>query len=269
MEGVEQSAAIIGPGIAGVVAAHHLVEIGLVRLQSAQRQGMRGDQRGIELRAIDRQGQRFAELHQPVSRFIRVPENGGGGIIHVAAHARDDRRRERHLVVAQLHHERIIISKLCRVHRRVKQISFLVRIAVQIIKFIRAVAEGDDFVMRVMQRAAGGVRGDDARAEQFRIRVARQREVDALLSAKVAAVSISGVPAPVQMRDDEGDRANIDGQILVATLAKLNPTGLVQWAPDEAWRLADNCSLPLPTADAMIAFGDVATACSVAARTTS
>lgn len=96
--------------------------------------------------------------------------------------------------------------------------------------------------------------------------LARKREVDALLSARVAMVSVSGVPAPVQMRDNEDDRANIDSQALAATLTKLDPTGPVQWAPDEAWRLADNSSFPLPTADAMIVFAAAAGAAYKALR---
>ncbi|HEX3065420.1 MAG TPA: hypothetical protein VHQ39_08050 [Dongiaceae bacterium] len=78
----------------------------------------------------------------------------------------------------------------------------------------------------------------------------RRSEVDALLLAKsVAGVKIPNVPAPIQVRD--GDRANIDGQALFATLAK---SGAPQWPADSYWRLADNSNFPLATADAMIGF---------------
>lgn len=79
---------------------------------------------------------------------------------------------------------------------------------------------------------------------------ARRADVDDLLLVKSGAgVTIANVPAPVQVRD--GDRANIDGQALFASLAK---SGLLQWPPDSAWRLADNNAFAIPTADAMIGF---------------
>lgn len=82
--------------------------------------------------------------------------------------------------------------------------------------------------------------------------VQRRAEVSAALEAKAAVgVVIQGVAAPVQMRD--GDRANLDGAVMQASLTLTNPA--IGWAPGFAWRLADNSMLPLPTAQSVIAFG--------------
>lgn len=80
----------------------------------------------------------------------------------------------------------------------------------------------------------------------------RRAEVSAALEAKATAgITIQGVNAPVQMRD--GDRANLDGAVMQASLSLTNPA--VGWAPGFAWRLADNSMLPLPTPQSVIGFG--------------
>ncbi|MGH6879269.1 hypothetical protein [Hypericibacter sp.] len=122
--------------------------------------------------------------------------------------------------------------------------------------FPEAAPEGAQFVDGAPERAGDRWDGAGWAPDLAQLKAVKRAAAVALFAAKQEAGAPYGGKV-VQLREE--DLTRINGAALKATLA-LNPASGVAWAPDFAWRMADNSMLPLATPVAMIGLAAAAAA---------